>query len=100
VNGSNALSVLGRQGCGGCHSITLVCSNHLLVGLQSTTINISEEESIRRYAKTNAPPELSEPAMTNIRLLSIALGVHYLTAFFRRTRTAVLTATGRTVLSR
>ena len=33
--------------------------------------------NVERNIETNAPPELSEPAMTNIRLLLIAIGVYF-----------------------
>ena len=78
VDGSDAKGVLGRQGCCGCHRIALVNGNDLLVGFESTIPALVMEYANRDTCeKTDAPPELSEPAMTSIRLLFIALEVHY-----------------------
>ena len=45
-------------------------SNHFLVSFQSAVFVLVVERKVRR-GKTDAPPELSEPAIISIRLLSM-----------------------------
>ena len=48
-------------------------SNHFLVGFESPVLYVRYEEQIAERLKTDAPPELSEPAITSIRLLSMLI---------------------------
>ena len=70
VNVRYTLSILGSQSgsCG--HGIAAMGSNHFLVSFQSAVFVLIVKRKVRR-GKTDAPPELSEPAMISIRLLSM-----------------------------
>lgn len=79
----DALRVLRRQ-CSRCrHSIAAVSRNHFLIGLEATRMQrVRVAVAPRRQSHlgrgfsrafgTYAPPELSEPAITRIRLLFMA----------------------------
>ena len=61
-----AKRVLGRQGRGGRHGVAVMSGNDLLVGLEAPIR--SDGQWLRpgpSHGWTNAPPELSEPAMTS-----------------------------------
>ena len=70
VNVRYTLRILGSQSgsCG--HGIAAMGSNDFLVSFQSAVFVLVVKRKVRR-GKTDAPPELSEPAMTSIRLLSM-----------------------------
>ena len=70
VNVRYTLGILGGQsgGCG--HGIAAMGSNHFLVSFQSAVFVLVVKRKMRR-GKTDAPPELSEPAIISIRLLSM-----------------------------
>ncbi len=69
----HALCVLGRQGSGRRHGIATVSGNDLLVCLQAagqkSALSIESLHAVE--ITTNAPPELSEPAITRIRPATI-----------------------------
>lgn len=48
-------------------------SNHFLVSFQSAVLALAMKSTLHRSSITDAPPELSEPAMTSIRLLSMSI---------------------------
>ena len=48
-------------------------SDDFLVSFQSAILSSAFEEHYGQRLKTDAPPELSEPAMTSIRLPSMSL---------------------------
>lgn len=70
VDAADALCVLRSQSSCCSHSITAVGSNDLLVGLEASAdqTGISRRQHIFENLYPYAPPELSDPATTRIRL--------------------------------
>jgi hypothetical protein len=70
VDAGNALCVLRGQSSCCSHSITAVSSNDFLVGLEASVnqIIISRQQHVISELHPYAPPELSDPATTRIRL--------------------------------
>lgn len=71
---ANTSSILCSQGSGGSHGIALVSCNHFLISLETTVDYVKLVCCNKKLCSTNAPPELSEPAITSIRLRSITDG--------------------------
>lgn len=79
----HALRILSRESSRRGHRIASVSRNHFLVGLEATREQRVRESAVAphalnrlellRHCLTYAPPELSEPAITRIRLPFMAL---------------------------
>ena len=80
VNVRYTPSILGSQSGSCSHSIAAMGSNHFLVSFQSAVFVLVVKGKVRR-GKTDAPPELSEPAIISIRLLSMFHRIGFI-AFF------------------
>lgn len=72
MNARDTLSILSSQSGGRGHGIAGMSSNHFLVSFQSAVLMLAMRSNAQRL-KTDAPPELSEPAMISIRLLSMLI---------------------------
>lgn len=69
----DTLRILCRQSRRGRHSIAAMSGNDLLVGLEAAVQFSAQSRKHCNFHLTYAPPELSEPAMTNTRFLFIDL---------------------------
>ena len=66
----DSLSVLcSQRRCGG-HGIAAMYGDHFLVGFKPTVISaLAYFSATAEFGQTDAPPELSEPAITSIRFI-------------------------------
>ena len=68
--------ILCRKGCRRRHCIAAMRGDDLLVRLETTFMYISDEHNlVTTERSTYAPPELSDPAITSIRLGRLAIVV-------------------------
>ena len=75
MNARDTLGVLSSQSGGRGHGIAHMSSNHFLVSFQSAGPVLALMSTTGHKLMTDAPPELSEPAMTSIRLVSIFIRI-------------------------